>query len=46
VISKKLCKIRNMIMENFVKNNLKNSPKNMVKNQMLKWASEGGGGSI
>jgi hypothetical protein len=41
-------------MKNFVENASKNSPKNtlnnLVKNsaegQMLKWASQGGGGSI
>jgi hypothetical protein len=39
-------KIRNMTMENFIENASESSPKNHVKNQMLKWASQGGGGSI
>jgi hypothetical protein len=35
-----------MTMKNFVENALNNSRKNSVKSQMLKWESEGGGGSI
>jgi hypothetical protein len=33
-------------VENASKNSLNNSVKNSVESQMLKWASQGGGGSI
>jgi hypothetical protein len=33
-------------MKNFAENTSKNSPHNLMKIQMLKWASQGGGGSI
>jgi hypothetical protein len=50
MISMKPYEIRNITMKNFIENASKNSPnksvKNSVKNLMLKWASQGGGGSI
>jgi hypothetical protein len=42
IISIKPYKIRNLTMKNLVENASENS----VKSQMLKWASEGGGGSM
>jgi hypothetical protein len=34
------------MMKNFVENASEKLPKNKVKSQMLKWASQGGGGSM
>jgi hypothetical protein len=46
IISMKPYKIRNITMKNFIETALKNSQKNSVKSQILKWASQGGGGSM
>jgi hypothetical protein len=46
IIPKKPCKIRNMTMKNFAENTSENSWTNPMKNQMLKWANEGGGGTM
>jgi hypothetical protein len=39
-------KMRNMTMENFAGNNSENNLTIPMKNQMLKWANEGGGGTL
>jgi hypothetical protein len=50
MISMKPYKIRNTTMKNLVEIASENSPNNTlnksVESQMLKWASQGGGGSI